>query len=208
MGDADKLIQLLDKVGDADKLIQLLDKVNDPEKLLSLLKSSGMTVERLERFLVITDNDANKLSKWLKLYGNDASKLEYFFEHIFKGQINRFEDAVGFHYNGSSPYSGQARIRSIISPSSTSSKGVYEAYVEVYDPSTGNWVQKNFPSSFFPDDWSPAQVTDAIDDAFSKKTFPDPQRPSYWEGTTSQGITIGGYMDNTDGTIRTAFPIY
>jgi hypothetical protein len=79
--------------------------------------------------------------------------------------------------------------------------GVFKAKVEV------NNIPKRAASSFFPSFWSKAEVVTAIKEAYASRVMIDPANPSYNEGITSRGITVGMYID-TNGTISTAFPLY
>ncbi len=122
--------------------------------------------------------------------------------HVFHGEINARGRAVGFHHEGSIGHSGTARISQIIDP--PNALGVYRARVEIFDPSSGTWVVKNAPSTFFPTAWSRSQVLTEIRDAFGSGGI---IRNNYWEGISPSGVRIGGYLDAT-GNINTAFPIY
>ena len=83
-------------------------------------------------------------------------------------------------------------------------QGVYRAKVEILDPSTNTWVAKGPSSSFFPDAWTPSEVSLSIQEAYSNIVLTSGK---YWEGIASNGVRIGGYLD-ANGNIATAFPIY
>jgi hypothetical protein len=124
-------------------------------------------------------------------------------EHLFHGEINEHNRAVGFHHRGSIGHEGKARVTKITRE--VNQYGVYAAKVEIFNPSENRWVPKSRRSTFFPDNWSRQKVLDEIRVAYSSaKLSSDGSR--YWEGTCSAGFRIGGYL-NEDGTIRTAYPI-
>ena len=123
-------------------------------------------------------------------------------EHIFHGEINRRSMAVGFHHAASMGSESYARITSMVSP--PNAQGVFVANVEVFDRISGVWIAKRSPSSFFPDSWSRTQVMAEIKSAYGNQTV---QRGNYFQGTSTSGVEIGGYLDSS-GKINTAFPIY
>ena len=119
-------------------------------------------------------------------------------EHIFEGELNASNRAVGFHYEGFPTAKGRAIPGTEITPNDL---GVYKAKVEVSGVAK---ISNSGFSSFFPKDWSPQQVVDAINEAFANKVF---SRGNTYIGTTSSGMTIEMYIDST-GQIISAFPIY
>ncbi len=122
--------------------------------------------------------------------------------HIFHGEINRRGRAVGFHHSGSIGNQGRARISDIVDP--PNAQRVYRANVEIFDEAANAWVAKGPASTFFPDDWSRAEVIREIRGAFGSQTL---ARENYFEGLSPSGVLIGGYLDSA-GNINTAFPIY
>ena len=122
--------------------------------------------------------------------------------HIFCGAINVQGRAVGFHYRGEQLHRGKARVTEVLDEPNDS--GVYRARVEIYDSQRGTWIPKKALSSFFPDAWSSDRVVLEIYSAFINRTI---TRHLYWEGVSSSGIKIAGYLDFKDH-IRTAFPFY
>ena len=119
-------------------------------------------------------------------------------EHIFDGTINSKGKATGYHYSMVTDSKGE------IIPGTESDKdghGVFTAKVKV------NGVKKNGFSSFYPEDWTPQQVVDAIneayDDAMSDKSNP---HGSLWIGYSGD-LEIDMYLDNNK-RITTAFPVY
>lgn len=121
-------------------------------------------------------------------------------EHIFHGEINKSGKAVGFHYEGAEMQAMKdTKTISVTSP--PNARGVYEAKVKV------KGVQKAAKSTFFPKKWTKAEVVTAIGEAHKNRKTVNPAKPSYAEGKSGDGMTIGMYLNN-NGTIATAFPIY
>ena len=119
-------------------------------------------------------------------------------EHIFDGTINSKGKATGYHYDGISDSKG-----SIIAgtESKPDEHGVYTAKVEV------NGVKKNGFSSFYPDDWTPQQVVDAINEAYDYATSSKGIRDGdLWIGYAGD-LEINMYLNNSK-QITTAYPIY
>ena len=119
-------------------------------------------------------------------------------EHIFDGTINSKGNATGYHYSKVTNSKGK-----IISgtESDKDEHGVFTAKVKVND------VKKNGFSSFYPEDWSPQQVVDAINEAYND-ALGDKSNPhgSLWIGY-SGNLEIDMYLDNNK-KITTAYPIY
>ena len=119
-------------------------------------------------------------------------------EHIFDGTINSKGKATGYHYDGISDSKG-----SIIAgtESKPDEHGVYTAKVEV------DGVKKNGFSSFYPDDWTPQQVVDAINEAYDYATSSKGIRDGdLWIGYAGD-LEINMYLNNSK-QITTAYPIY
>lgn len=86
-------------------------------------------------------------------------------DHIFEGEVNGRGNGTGYHYEGieSSPGSVIEGTRGI-----PNEFGVYEGRVEVNGfPKTGNGEM----STFFPEEMTPQQVIDTINEAYSNKTL-------------------------------------
>lgn len=115
--------------------------------------------------------------------------------HLFEGQINRRGKPVGFHARpGGVDPEGARLVRVIDGPNRL---GVYVAKVEIRAAS-GRWLAKT--STFYPDDFSEADVVAAILAAFERSDGGEK-----WRGDSGRGFTIEGYFQN--GRINTAFPI-
>ena len=112
---------------------------------------------------------------------------------FFSGEINKSGKAVGFHYEGLNEVDGKV-IKVTKHPNKY---GVYEATVEI-----GGKVKKEL-TTFFPKNWTPQQVVDAINEAFANKTN---LYGTFYEGVLKNGMKIQMYIVN--GKINSAFPIY
>ncbi|MGG5460157.1 EndoU domain-containing protein [Clostridium sp. B9] len=122
-------------------------------------------------------------------------------EHILEGEINSRGKAVGFHYEDFPGGKGKVIEGTKSKPNK---EGVYTAKVEV------DGVKKtsnNGKSSFFPDDWTPQQVVDAINEAYKDKEFVKGSKNTY-VGETKDGMEISMYINDKTGKIISAFPVY
>ena len=119
-------------------------------------------------------------------------------EHIFSGTVNKKGKATGFHYSRIEDSKG-----SILegTRSKKDANGVFTAKVEV------DGVKKDGFSSFYPEDWSPQDVVDAINTAY-KEARSDPKNPrgALWIGHTGK-LEIDMYMDDHQ-KILTAYPVH
>ena len=119
-------------------------------------------------------------------------------EHIFDGTINKKGKATGYHYSRVEDSKGE-----IIggSRSKKDENGVFTAKVAV------DGVKKEGFSSFYPEEWSPQDVVDAINTAY-KDALNDPKNPrgSLWIGHAGK-LEIDMYLDD-NRKILTAYPIH
>ncbi len=122
-------------------------------------------------------------------------------KHIFHGEINRRGRAVGFHHEGSIGHLGKARVTQVTTP--PNAHGVYKGKVEIFDSTSGQWVQKGPESTFFPTSWNRQKVMTEVRGAYNNGTV---MSNGKWEGISPSGVKIGGYLDS-GGNINTAFPI-
>lgn len=119
-------------------------------------------------------------------------------EHIFDGTINKKGKATGYHYDKVADSKGK------ILPGTRSKEdrnGVFTAKVEV------DGVQKNGFSSFYPDNWTPQEVVDTINEAY-KDALGSADNPhgDLWIGY-SGNLEIDMYLTEQKKII-TAYPIY
>src|SRR5699024_4265068 len=133
---------------------------------------------------------------------SDLFDTKYFkdgaLEHIFEGEVNQRNQAVGFHYDGFPTKKGNIVQGTETKPNAS---GVYEAEIEV------NGVSKTSnggKSTFFPKEWNAQQVVDAINEAYEAKTWIN---GNTYAGLTSEGMEISMYLDQKEKIIS-AFPVY
>jgi len=133
---------------------------------------------------------------------DDLERTEYFRDgaliHILEGELNRNNQAVGFHYEGMPGAKGETIDDTETDPNEY---GVYEAEVKVSDVEK---TSNNGKSSFFPKDWTAQEVVDGINEAYEAKEL---LTGNTYEGLTDEGVVIQMYIDN-EGEIISAFPVY
>ncbi len=103
--------------------------------------------------------------------------------HVFHGEINVNGKAVGYHYRAGGVDSAGAQVIAITDP--PNAQGVYRGKVEIFDASSGTWVAKGPSSTFFPDAWTPSEVSLSIQEAYSNTVL---IKGNYWEGIASNGV--------------------
>jgi len=128
----------------------------------------------------------------------------HFTEHVIGGGHVKpgMPKGTGYHYRpGGQDFPGR-RLQpgSIVKDPKT---GAYRAKPEFFDstlnPPHGAWKPKKGPngeSSFFPDDWTPAQVDNAISGAFQNAT-PVPGT-NLWRGK-HKDLVIEGFYNGSGG---------
>ncbi|MBP5200616.1 MAG: EndoU domain-containing protein [Schwartzia sp.] len=119
-------------------------------------------------------------------------------EHIFDGTVNKKGKATGYHYSQIKDSKGRILDGT---RGKKDENGVFTAKVEV------DGVKKEGFSSFYPEDWSPQDVVDAINTAY-KEAVNDPKNPrgSLWIGHAGK-LEIDMYLDDHK-KILTAYPIH
>lgn len=136
-------------------------------------------------------------TKWLESLQNTENfkqgTKENGLNHIFDGEILKNGNANGFHYEGM-PNSNGKIVGNIDTPNEF---GVYRANVEI------NGVSKGPKSTFFPKEWTPQQVIDAVNEAFNSKVLIKNNR---YIGKTSTGMEIEIILKKDK--IISAYPIY
>ncbi len=118
-------------------------------------------------------------------------------EHIFNGTVSSKGKRSGYHYDMIEDSDG-AIVEG--TRSEKDQYGVYTADVTV------SGYRKNHYSSFYPDEWSPQQVVDAIRAARQDAIDNDRRDGDLWIGYY-EGIEIDMYM-NKKGKLTTAYPVY
>lgn len=134
----------------------------------------------------------------IKKLKNTQNLAKNTLEHIFDGTINGKGNATGYHYTRVTDSKGEV-IKG--SESAKDAHGVFTGKVKV------NGVQKKGFSSFYPEDWTPQQVVDAVNEAY-EYALNDESNPhgSLWIGYSGD-LEIDMYLDNNK-KITTAYPIY
>ena len=117
--------------------------------------------------------------------------------HIYSGDVTKGKSR-GWHYE---PTGDPAQGTYVVESSRTApdAHGVYEANVYI------EGVKKNARSSFFPAKWSPAEVEQAVEEAYRTRQLTD--QPGVYHGYTAQGIKVEMRIDGK-GRIQTTYPIY
>lgn len=118
--------------------------------------------------------------------------------HILEGELNKKNQAVGFHYDRLPTKKGEIIPGTATEPNDF---GVFEAEVKVNDVAK---TSNKGRSSFFPNEWTTQQVVDAINEAYEHRAFIS---GNTYEGLTAEGMPIRMYLDNKD-LIISAFPVY
>ena len=124
-------------------------------------------------------------------------------KHIFEGQVKTAGDgtrrATGFHLEGSTK---NARVVEA-TRSAPDRNGIYSGRVEILDPRSGRWLQKNAQSTFFPASYSKNDVRRAIREAFANAIEVD---NGVFEGVTKRGIRVRLVVDDANG-VAAAYPL-
>jgi len=139
----------------------------------------------------------SQLSSWkvLTQLQNRECISDYGIEHIFFGTAYKGK-ASGYHYEG---ISASATIEAG-TISEVDSFGVYRAKVLV------DGIAKKPMSTFFPKNWTPQQVVNAIKEAFANKELNSGSTNMY-QGVTNTGIKIEMMLDQ-NGLIKSAYPLW
>src|SRR5207302_10621538 len=116
------------------------------------------------------------------------------------GEINHRGEAVGYHHRPNGVDPPGARVMRMVQPPDAT--GIYRARIALRDPTTGAWVQKKAPSTFFPEAMSTGDVVEAILAAFHQAQAGNGGR---FVGPTSRGFAIEGWYQN--GRINAAYPL-
>ena len=118
-------------------------------------------------------------------------------EHIFLGTVNSSKKGSGYHYDMIEGSPGKIVEGTRSKPDKN---GCYTADVTV------NGYEKEHYSTFYPDEWTPQQVVDAIvaarKDALDNKRHKGSTYIGYYNG-----IEIDMYLDSKDRVVS-AYPIY
>lgn len=133
-------------------------------------------------------------------------------DHILEGGINRRGDLVGMHHEPSAPKTirvdGELCFVEFRYTSPGGEDDVRTAEVRLLDPKSKRVVREKF-STCFPVSWNPEAIERAIREAYADaERNRRIQDNGNWEGRTSRGVRIGGYLTRDGDAIATAYPIY
>jgi filamentous hemagglutinin len=120
--------------------------------------------------------------------------------HIDYGDVNGRGEAVGYHHRANGVDPPGARVRRIVQPPDAA--GVYRALVTLRDSTTGAWIDKKAPSTFFPDAMGDDEVVGAVLAAFRAGRSSGSGR---FVGASGRGFAIEGWYQN--GRINSAYPL-
>ena len=139
-------------------------------------------------------------------------RIEIDLDHILNGEINRRGEIVGMHHEPSAPKTIRADgVLCFIEFRYTSpgdKDDVRTAQVRLLDPDSRRVVQEKF-STCYPVSWSRDQIERAIREAYADaEARRAVESNGKWEGRTSQGVRVGGYLSRDGDEIATAYPIY
>jgi hypothetical protein len=182
-GMRNKVDDLIDK---ADEVMQSAKKSAFTETLVRRL---NITYDELTLFGARTDEEIADFAARTIDFDGDL------IEHIFKGEFNTSNDLTGFHYEG---FPGAIASVKPGTVTSINQFGVYEADV------IASGTTKTTRSSFFPKEWSPKQVVDAISNAYMVRGNVS---GNLYSGTLANGMEILMRIDSA-GKIITAYPVY
>jgi hypothetical protein len=130
--------------------------------------------------------------------------------HVFLGEVRKVDGAwrpSGYHHR----FMGvDQKGRRVVDIDGTGPAGTYRGRVEMQGPD-GQWYRKTARSSFFPDNWTPRKVGEAIDEAFANSSPVTASwrngRYTRWRGT-GHGITIeGSYKKSTPNKWDSGWPV-
>mgnify|MGYP004462037859 FL=1 len=175
------LTDALKHADDASDVVSKSDEIGDVVK--KALTKHADEVGDVTKAVTKNYDDVVKAVKHPEIFSEGA------LEHVFKGA-----NGGGFHYEGLS----DATSKVVEITKFPDANGVYEAMVEV-----GGKVKKQ-PSTFFPKDWSPEQVLDAVEEAYNARAL---RKGNIYRGVTSSGITIEMYIDLNNNKINSFFPV-
>ncbi|MEV6873947.1 EndoU domain-containing protein [Amycolatopsis sp. NPDC051128] len=143
-----------------------------------------------------------------------AKLTEHLDEHLFRGHV-RIDRISGYHFRPGGEDLGDFRLKEVTLP--PDKNGVYQAVVEG-TLEDGSIAKKT--STFFPDNWSKAEVKDAVLQAFEHRE-PVLNKlgevlPNKWQGVYN-GVTVEGLFKQGSGAtfssatlddVGTAYPKY
>lgn len=181
--------RIFDKQGELYKVTKGLGKIIDARKHSDEIASAveKVIIKNADEVADATTVVIKNLDDLKAAVKNPDIFNENALEHIFKGN-----KTGGFHYEGLEDAVGEV-IEVTRKPNA---QGVYEVAVQI--------GKNTKTSTFFPKDWTPEQVLEAIEEAYNNRVF---KNGNTYEAKIESGITIRMYIEY-DGTIKSAFPLY
>ncbi|MEU8799391.1 EndoU domain-containing protein [Spirillospora sp. NPDC048819] len=148
--------------------------------------------------------------KWMRRKVNKSSRHH----HVFRGEIRTARGGPnpgqrtpgGYHHR----FMGQDWPDRRVGPvTATGPHGTYRARVQMRD-GNGQWVDKPFASTFFPDNWTPQSVDRTIRNAFDNHTVTAQDRfgnPRRWQGM-ADGLVVEGSFNRSGRDWNSAWPVF
>lgn len=155
----------------------------------------GAKVQEIENILKEEFGRSEYPKEVLSSLGNTEHFTEGALKHIFEGEINDYGKAVGYHYERIENTGGRVIPGTKTSPNQY---GVYKANVSV------NGIVKTTRSTFFPQEWTPQQVVNSVNEAYANRSFVAGSFNKF-SGKASNGMSISMFL-NKNGKIVSAFP--
>ncbi|MDG4778216.1 EndoU domain-containing protein [Micromonospora sp. WMMD961] len=84
--------------------------------------------------------------------------------------------------------------------------GVYNGRVAFQNRRTGAWREKRGGSTFFPDDWTPAQVDNAVNRGFNSPDVVKDPETGRWS-SIFRNVELEGFYDPDTDTLRHGYPV-
>ncbi len=200
----DRISEIVDPVEKADEIISNEDIDNAQADVddLEVVEDDSFDGDQVE--MAPDEEQLDKLEK--SVYSQEdldgLERIDNFrpsaIDHIFNGEINSRGHATGYHYEGIEDSPGKS-----IEGTKTEldENGVYKATVEVDGVLK---VGNGGASSFYPEDMSPQEVIDSINEAYDSRVH---LRGNTYIGEVNGQFDVEMYLDD-DEKIISAFPIY
>jgi hypothetical protein len=204
---------LVKKYGaDSDK-VKLMDEhfgFADPDKLIVIREVGERAFKHIKHGEVkitivnpqLPKNDLNFIIESYSYQGGDLGR------EVQKGYTAK-ADISGYHTfnaSGNIKVTNKQQIGTL-----PSGEPIYKAEVEMFvkelEKSTKSkgWIAKEKPSTFWPETWSDDKIKDTIMEAFKGIQS---IKGNYWEGITSNGTKVGGYIDEAGTEMLSAWIIF
>jgi len=157
--------------------------VNDPKRARKIIE---------DRFIV-------KKAKPI-FYPDDGSEYSKFIykimQHSMSGRLDR-KVVLGIHLFDPN------KIKIIEVTKTKNNHGIWEAYIEVYNPNSGRWIKKGKPTTFFPVEWNLQRLIFECRKAFDEKVKISGKK---YVGNTLSGIPVTFIFE--DGELKSVYPNY